>query len=151
MKKEIIRNPSFTPSPALRDHLNASERGVTGALNTLFDDAHQSEFKFNWLMLNALPENLENDAEFWTVMIDAWFASLIEFQEKYTLAADILEHFDEIDINKLPSNAQHAAIFCHESSQIEQWAILTVVERYFKHPQRNELPIIEIVRAIVER
>ncbi|SGZ10099.1 Putative uncharacterized protein, partial [Moritella viscosa] len=33
MKKEIIRNPSFTPSPALRDHLNASERGVTGALN----------------------------------------------------------------------------------------------------------------------
>lgn len=33
----IARNPSFTPSPKLRDYLNSSPLGVTAALNDLFD------------------------------------------------------------------------------------------------------------------
>lgn len=33
----ISRNPSFTPSPKLRDYLNESEHGVTQTLNQLFD------------------------------------------------------------------------------------------------------------------
>ena len=37
MKKEISRNPSFTPSPKLRAFLNASHAGVTQSLNELFD------------------------------------------------------------------------------------------------------------------
>ena len=36
--KEISRNPSFTPSPLLREHLNASELGTTAAINQLFDN-----------------------------------------------------------------------------------------------------------------
>ncbi|EAT2607833.1 hypothetical protein EJN23_17610 [Salmonella enterica] len=35
--KEISRNPSFTPSPKLRAHLNGHREGVTKRLNTLFD------------------------------------------------------------------------------------------------------------------
>ncbi|EAU5748053.1 hypothetical protein GUO57_004334 [Salmonella enterica] len=35
--KEISRNPSFTPSPKLREHLNGHREGVTERLNTLFD------------------------------------------------------------------------------------------------------------------
>ena len=31
------RNPSFTPSPALRTHLEGSEHGVTAALNEMYD------------------------------------------------------------------------------------------------------------------
>ena len=31
------RNPSFTPSPALRAHLESSEHGVTAALNAMYD------------------------------------------------------------------------------------------------------------------
>lgn len=37
MSKEISRNPSFTPSPKLRDYLNSSDHGVTAAINGLFD------------------------------------------------------------------------------------------------------------------
>ncbi|GLQ31645.1 hypothetical protein [Litoribrevibacter albus] len=37
MKKEISRNPSFTPSPKLRNFLSNSELGVTRSLNELFD------------------------------------------------------------------------------------------------------------------
>lgn len=37
MPKEISRNPSFTPSPKLRIHLNAHREGVTERLNNLFD------------------------------------------------------------------------------------------------------------------
>jgi hypothetical protein len=33
----ISRNPSFTPSPKLREHLEKSSGGVTATLNTLFD------------------------------------------------------------------------------------------------------------------
>ncbi|MFK4751454.1 hypothetical protein [Oceanobacter antarcticus] len=33
----MARNPSFTPSPALRDHLEKSGCGVTATLNELFD------------------------------------------------------------------------------------------------------------------
>ncbi len=38
MKKEINRNPSFTPSPKLREYLYNSEHGVTHALKQLFDN-----------------------------------------------------------------------------------------------------------------
>ena len=37
MKKEISRNPSFTPSPKLRAHLNSHREGVTERLNNIFD------------------------------------------------------------------------------------------------------------------
>ena len=37
MKKEISRNPSFTPSPKLRAHLNSHREGVTKRLNNIFD------------------------------------------------------------------------------------------------------------------
>ena len=37
MKKEISRNPSFTPSPKLRKHLNGSKQGVTATINEIFD------------------------------------------------------------------------------------------------------------------
>lgn len=37
MSREISRNPSFTPSPKLRDHLNEHREGVTERLNNLFD------------------------------------------------------------------------------------------------------------------
>ncbi|MDU3850642.1 MAG: hypothetical protein E7G74_22590 [Citrobacter koseri] len=37
MKKEISRNPSFTPSPNLRAHLNSHREGVTERLNNIFD------------------------------------------------------------------------------------------------------------------
>jgi hypothetical protein len=35
--KKITRNPSFTPSPALRAYIDNSEAGPTGALNKLYD------------------------------------------------------------------------------------------------------------------
>ncbi|WLP18239.1 hypothetical protein Q8725_08395 [Klebsiella michiganensis] len=37
MSREISRNPSFTPSPKLRAHLNGHRDGVTERLNNLFD------------------------------------------------------------------------------------------------------------------
>jgi hypothetical protein len=37
MPREISRNPSFTPSPKLRAHLNEHREGVTERLNNLFD------------------------------------------------------------------------------------------------------------------
>ncbi|HCZ9102098.1 TPA: hypothetical protein O4G09_005230 [Klebsiella michiganensis] len=37
MSREISRNPSFTPSPKLRAHLNEHREGVTERLNNLFD------------------------------------------------------------------------------------------------------------------
>ncbi len=37
MTKEISRNPSFTPSPRLRDYLNNSDQGTTASINALFD------------------------------------------------------------------------------------------------------------------
>lgn len=36
-KMSIPRNPSFTPSPKLRDYLNQSQVGPTETLNALFD------------------------------------------------------------------------------------------------------------------
>ncbi|MCU8824313.1 hypothetical protein [Klebsiella quasipneumoniae] len=37
MSREISRNPSFTPSPKLREHLNSHHEGVTERLNNMFD------------------------------------------------------------------------------------------------------------------
>ena len=37
MSREISRNPSFTPSPKLRAHLNEHREGVTERLNNIFD------------------------------------------------------------------------------------------------------------------
>jgi hypothetical protein len=36
-KTELSRNPSFTPSPGFRDHINSSKLGTTATLNQLFD------------------------------------------------------------------------------------------------------------------
>ena len=33
----IARNPSFTPSPKLRDYINNSSEGTTATINNLFD------------------------------------------------------------------------------------------------------------------
>lgn len=35
--KQISRNPSFTPSPQLRDDLNNNKNGVTARLNQIWD------------------------------------------------------------------------------------------------------------------
>ena len=37
MSREISRNPSFTPSPKLRAHLNGHNDGVTERINKIFD------------------------------------------------------------------------------------------------------------------
>lgn len=146
-KKVIIRNPSFTPCQELRDHLNKTNYGTTEALNILFHENTNYQNECNWLMKQALPENLENDEDFWAVLTVV-FNKITLFNGQYALAEKILGHFNEIDINQLNDKAKFAAIFCHESSQLEQWSIMHVLNQFHAIKKTNETTLDTISRIV---
>jgi len=90
-EKKISRNPSFTPSPHLRDYLNNSKTGVTQTLNDLFD-RHRMMIELDAIRLTK-PEQQALAAHLQGVFMDT-----IAIQ---SVPQDVIETGNESLINKL--------------------------------------------------
>lgn len=105
--KEIQRNPSFTPSPGLRQYLNDSNHGVTATLNALYA-------RYNALVINSsMPLTAAEQRE------------LTKLVEKYHLG-------ELLEVQRLPLTAREAGCErLYERLKKATFAqVLATLERY---------------------
>ena len=91
----IPRNPSFTPSPKLRDYLNASKTGPTETLNGLFDRYHAL------IELDAI--RLTEDEQY--ALAEMLQGTVIDVVAVQAIAQDVI---DETDCESLRKKMQGA-------------------------------------------
>ncbi|EIX9185688.1 TPA: hypothetical protein MI403_24935 [Klebsiella pneumoniae] len=94
MTREISRNPSFTPSPKLRAHLNEHREGVTERLNNMFD-------RYDHL-LRSCALTLEPDEK--QVLLNVLSGSFVEPAFIEYLAQEVIDSDDYIDGNPAASS-----------------------------------------------
>lgn len=87
VNKNIARNPSFTPSPALRKNLNTCGKGVTERLNQIYD---RYEYNSRVAALHLEPKEKQ-------VMLNVLSGSFIEPSFIEHLAGEIIDSDDYIN------------------------------------------------------
>lgn len=113
MAKEISRNPSFTPSPKLRDHLNTHREGVTERLNNIFD---RYEHLTRSCSLALEPEEKQ-------VLINVLSGSYVDPSFIEYLAQEVIDSDDYINGNPAAKSLYEK---CKSASYAE---LLSTVER----------------------
>ena len=98
--KTLSRNPSFTPSPKLRAYLESSEKGVTAALNELYDQLNSIQ---TYDAIRLSPEGQQKLKEH----MQAVYVDEIALQ---AVREDVHETGDQELIDKL-SNATYGQIW----------------------------------------
>lgn len=116
MSREISRNPSFTPSPKLRAHLNEHSEGVTERLNNIYD-------RYDYLVRSCTLE-LEPDEK--QVLLNVLSGSFIEPAFIEYLAQEVLDSDDYMRGSK-------AARSLYEKCKSSNYpTLLATVERILK-------------------
>lgn len=113
MSREIARNPSFTPSPKLRTHLNEHREGVTQRINNIFD-------RYDHLLRScALPLEPAEKQVLKNILSGSYIEpSFIEY-----LAAEVIDSDDYI-------GGVPAALTLYEKCKTADYAtLLSTVER----------------------
>lgn len=113
MSREISRNPSFTPSPKLRAHLNSHREGVTERLNNIFD-------RYDHLNRSCALQ-LEPDEK--QVLLNVLSGSLVEPSLIEHLSQEVIDSSDYL-------NGSVAARTLYEKCRVADYpTLLATVER----------------------
>lgn len=96
----ISRNPSFTPSPKLREYLNSSKSGVTETLNNIFDRYHAL------VELDAI-RLTEEEQHALAEMQQGVFMDVIAIQ---AIAQDVIDETDNVSLREKLQNATYGQI-----------------------------------------
>lgn len=97
--KQISRNPSFTPSPQLRNDLNSNQNGVTARLNQIWD-RYEYIIKTQSIQLSAdeslLLKSILSGSFIDPVLIDNLYSEITdsdEYLENNEIAKSLAEKF----------------------------------------------------------
>lgn len=113
MTKEISRNPSFTPSPKLREHLNTHREGVTERINNIFD-------RYDYLARSC---SLQLEPEEKQVLLNILSGSFVEPSFIQHLAQEVIDSDDYMDGNP-------AAVSLYEKCKSAMYPqLLATIER----------------------
>jgi hypothetical protein len=113
MKKMISRNPSFTPSPALRKNLNTCGKGVTERLNQIYERYEHI------LRVAALHLELEEKQ----VLLNVLSGSLVDPSFIEHLAGEIIDSDDYIN------GCASAKTLYEKTKEADYATLLATVER----------------------
>lgn len=101
----------------------------------------------SWITRQALPELTTGE---WTIILNVYAGTWIEFHPPFRIASDIMDNFGEVDITKLDDDIANLVKKVYAMSQIEQFAIMSFVQIFWANNWNGEPDFDAIAAKIKE-
>lgn len=101
----------------------------------------------SWITRQALPELTTGE---WTIILNVYAGTWIEFHPPFRIASDIMDNFGEVDIAQLDDDIADLVKKVYAMSQIEQFAIMSFVQIFWANNWNSEPDFDAIAAKIKE-
>lgn len=101
----------------------------------------------SWITRQALPELTTGE---WTIILNVYAGTWIEFHPPFRIASDIMDNFGEVDITQLDDDIADLVKKVYAMSQIEQFAIMSFVQIFWANNWNSEPDFDAIAAKIKE-
>lgn len=101
----------------------------------------------SWITRQALPELTTGE---WTIILNVYAGTWIEFHPPFRIASDIMDNFGEVDIIQLDDDIADLVKKVYAMSQIEQFAIMSFVQIFWANNWNGEPDFDAIAAKIKE-
>lgn len=141
MTKSIKKSVMFSGETV--DYIKARTRedaevSWTASLNSAFQS-------LKWATSQSLPKLSEND---WDIIFSVYSGCIIDLHPPLRVASDIMDDAGAISLEELQPRTAELVKKVHAMSQIEQFAILDTVQKFWANSWNDEGSLSEIIEKI---